>query len=453
MQLQRDAAKWRFHLDLLFHLDDNCVFFVSQGLQHFAWAHWRLLSAEDKEHLTSAVARVIAGRGGGMSQYARSKVEQVLAAACALSVSLTPVFALVVGPGQPGVEVGISALKTVLEEALSDDSRLTPDHRQALVREVQKVAAESVSLACAICAEFLNSGAPDGPLLALALDVLRIIISRLPVGSHLSPQVLDVLCSLAERGIAMPTSSAANFNGNDSFKCAKHCRSAILSINILTELMGKRYIPRNETTGADSGVDLLVTLVAKVVGLLQCYKAVCNHTDNADVMLPLLEFIRTFTECHLERCLSSSAPNATMQAVVLTFLDEFATITRSFSDVELLLNAALLWKELLSVPPIRGIVLASDTSVDVAMYLLRNSLINGNDVLQLQCMDIVDEIDLNPIADRDIRELVMGISSGVAFSRGVEGTEEASCHGSSLLTLTGILVGEFTESELSLIHI
>jgi hypothetical protein len=107
MLIQRDPNKWRFHLDLLFYLDDNCVFFISQGLQHFVWAHWRVLPSDDRNFLTSAITRVITQRAASLSAYARCKVEQVLAGVCALSGSLGPALALVVEPGQPGVEVYI----------------------------------------------------------------------------------------------------------------------------------------------------------------------------------------------------------------------------------------------------------------------------------------------------------------------------------------------------------
>jgi hypothetical protein len=448
MALQRDPSKWRFHLDLLFYLDDNCVFFVSQGLQHFVWAHWRVLPAEDRDFLTSAITRVISQRGGDLSLYARSKVEQVLAGVCALSGSLGPALSLVREPGQPGVEVGLSTLKTVLEEALSDDRRMTPGHRQLLVKEVTQVAAASSALACRICVDSLVSGSADGPLLTLALDLLRTVVARLPVGAHLSPEVLDALCALAERAIAMPAGygSEAAAPAGQSMRCARHCRSAISAIHILTELMGKRYIPRG--AGADSGVDVLVGLVAKVVGLLQRYKAVCNHSDNIDITLPLLEFIRTFVECHLERC--ASAPSAAMQAAVRALLDEFACVSRCFTDVELLLNAALVWEELLDVEAIRPLILSSDTALEVAMYLLRQSLVSNNEDLEMQVMDMVDEINLNAIGDPDIRALVAGASSsspGGGGGGGAEGVEEAGCMGTALLSLTSQLISAFMESD------
>lgn len=435
--LQKDPNMWRLHLDSLLHLDDSSVFFVAQGLQHFAWAHWRVLPAIDRELLVNSVSLVIARRSSSLPQYARSKVEQVLAAACALSGSLAPVLALVVEPGQPGVEAGLSALKTVLEEALSDDKRLTPDHRRQLVGEVTRVALPSVELACRICIESIQTDSPDGPLIHIAQDVLKAIVSRLPVGAHLTPQLLEVLVVLAERAVPLPT----------GLRSQKHSRSAIAAINILTELMGKRYIPRQANCGIDDGVDILVTLVAKVVSLLQRFKPACNRRDSADVVLPLLEFIRTFAESHLERCLSSAPCDGTMQAVVLTFLDEFSAISRCLTDVALLLNAVLVWEELVSIAPIRSLILNAEAATQVTLYFLKCCLVSDNKDLQQQCMDMVDEMNLCAIVDKDIRAIVMGASVGRDTLGVVEGAEEAGCDGTALLSHVSALVGEFMESD------
>lgn len=223
--IQRDSSNWRHSLRLLSTADDNVVFFVSQGLQHFVWAHWRDLQPAEKAIISSEIINIIEGRGQSMSQYARSKVEQVLAAVCALSESLSPALSLVKEPGSPGVEVGLSTLRTVCEELLSDDKRLTIDCHLLLVGEVAKVAAAAMSLSCRICADVLRSGAADGPLLHLSLDVMKLFISKLPVGPHLSAEALDILCALAERGIdssignSDPTHVGTQFNHDIPLQC------------------------------------------------------------------------------------------------------------------------------------------------------------------------------------------------------------------------------------------
>ena len=440
--LQRDPKKWRFHLELLFRLDDNCVFFMSQGLQHFVWANWRVISQADKEFLVATILRLISHRGEQLSPYARSKVEQVLAGACALSGSLSSALSLVVEPGHPGAVIGLSVLRTVLEEALSNDKRLTPSHRELLLKEVQNVAIPSTALAHRICYDAVISASSDGPLLALSLSILKVIVSSLPIGPHLTADVLDVLCSLAGRAISIPEGGDAS--PGQSMQCAQHCSSAIAAVQVLSELMGKKYIPQDVSVGK-SGLDVLVSLAAKVVGLLQKYKPVCNHVDNTEIILPLLEFVRTFVECHLERCTSADVRNATVEAVVFTFLDEFAAITFCFTDIELLLEAGLVWEALLNVEPIRPFVTHSETSMRAAMYLLRQSLCCNNEDLEIQCMDMAEEINLNLIADADIRRILDGISS---ISSGIaEGSEEAGCMGTSLLSVSTVVACNFVESQ------
>lgn len=450
--LQRDPLRWRFHLDLLFYVDDNCVFFLGQGLLSFVWTQWRVLSSVDRDFLSTTVTKIIAQRSSSLSQYARCKVEQVLAGICALSRSLNPALTLVAEPGHPGIEMGLSVLRTVLEEALSDDKRLTPDHRQQLVVEVSQIAAATVNLCCRVCSDYLRTDCSDETLLIVALDVLKVLIGRLPVGSHLTSELLDVLCSMAARAIEIPNGMTSNSRFDSSMRNDKHFKSSVSSIYILTELMGKRYIPRIQQSSLDGGVDVLVTLVGKVVGLLQRYKPVCHHSQNADAILPLLEFIRTFAECHLERCSSTPTRNVNMEAVVLTFLDEFASISRSFTVVEVLLHAALVWQELLAVETIRRLLLNSDTALHVALFFFKMSLLINNEDMELQCMEMAESMSLPAIGDREIRALVAGLSEKATAGH-AEGAEEPGCVGISFLTVTATLISEFMESEKFLLEL
>lgn len=74
-----------------------------------------------------------------LSQFVRSKMEQVLAAICAVSASLSPVLSIVVELNQPGFEYGISALRTVFEEVLKDDTRLLPSQKTILFEAASEV--------------------------------------------------------------------------------------------------------------------------------------------------------------------------------------------------------------------------------------------------------------------------------------------------------------------------
>ena len=111
---------------------------------------------------------------------------------------------------------------------------------------------------CRICSETLQSGAPDGNLILMTLDLMRIIVAKLPIGPHLGAGVLDIVCSVVERTIAMPPSttetgggavgmnpsglssppSRALLAGNSSLRFPQYSRSSIAAIGVLNELMG-----------------------------------------------------------------------------------------------------------------------------------------------------------------------------------------------------------------------
>jgi hypothetical protein len=78
---------------------------------------------------------------------------------------------------------------------------------------------------------------------------------RLPVGPHLSFTVLRSLFGVVERQFIT--------------SCALEEANAVLSVEVLCEVMAKRYIPRVEGSEDDSGASVLVELVAEAVGVMQ----------------------------------------------------------------------------------------------------------------------------------------------------------------------------------------
>jgi hypothetical protein len=243
LALQKDESRWRLHLQVLYLADSDVVFFIAQGLRQFVWSHWRELSLADKEYLTQGVVECIR-RPSDLTIYGRSKLEQILSSVCIMSGTLDPVLGLVVEASQPGVEVGASALRTVLEEVLSEDNKLSADQRKALVAAASSVAVPAATLACQICHGIRASGAPDGPLIMTAIDLLRVLVSKLPIGPHLSASVLQTLCSLAERAIYIDEKTrlyapTTRGSGGPSCRNEAHSRSAIAALGVLNELMGK----------------------------------------------------------------------------------------------------------------------------------------------------------------------------------------------------------------------
>jgi hypothetical protein len=314
LAIQKDESRWRLHLQVLYAAESDVVFFLAQGLRQFVWSHWRELSAVDKEFLTRGVVECIR-RPAELTVYGRSKLEQILSSICVMSGSLDPVLGLVVEAPQPGVELGASALRTVLEEVLGEDSKVSSDQRKALVATALNVAVPAAALACQICDGVRASGAADSPLLMTAVDLLRVLVGKLPIGPHLNASVLHTLCSLAERAIYIDENTrryaaTTRSSGGPSCRNESYAKSAVAALGVLNELMGewgriyiciylfiythihiytcsyiytyaymharlspaKRYVPRSVGGDGVSAGELLLELVATIVGLVQRFR-------------------------------------------------------------------------------------------------------------------------------------------------------------------------------------
>jgi hypothetical protein len=87
---------------------------------------------------------------------------------------------------------------------------------------------------------------------------MRELVVKLPVGPHLSFQVLTCLFGVVERYHQQQT----QVQGSAS--------NAVLAVEVLTEVMSKRYIPPSaDGSASDAGAGILVELVAQAVGILQ----------------------------------------------------------------------------------------------------------------------------------------------------------------------------------------
>lgn len=137
-EIQNDDSSWHILLNFLTVTDDSLLFFIGQGLTGIAWRSFSKLDPQEQNIFTEAITQTLVERKD-ISTFARSKIEQVLAAICASSCSLNPVTSMVVDITQPGFDVGISALRTVFEEVLKDDPRIPPDHHKALLESSAEV--------------------------------------------------------------------------------------------------------------------------------------------------------------------------------------------------------------------------------------------------------------------------------------------------------------------------
>ena len=93
----------------------------------------------------------------------------------------------------------------------------------------------------------------------IALQLMRELVVKLPVGPHLSFQVLTALFGVVELYHQQQLGCVRVSGGN-----------AVLAVEVLTEVMSKRYIPpATDGTSTDAGAGILVELVAQAVELLK----------------------------------------------------------------------------------------------------------------------------------------------------------------------------------------
>ncbi len=212
-----------------------------------------------------------------MQHFAKSKLEQMLATICANSSSLEPVLSLLVPADQPGALVGLSAMRSVLELVLSDDPKLIPEHKATVLTVIHEILTPMTNLACSACSVALQAPTEDNlKLMSVSLELLKIAIGKLQIGPHISRDVINLLFTLAELG------------ADDS--SVLH-QAALSSIEVLTEIMSKRYIPPSHPpsvspssaamhastfvqrpSGSDSSSDMLLDIVGKSVSLLKNYR-------------------------------------------------------------------------------------------------------------------------------------------------------------------------------------
>ena len=111
-------------------------------------------------------------------------------------------------------------------------------------------------MVCQTCA--LSSSA-SGDAVHTSLQLMRELATQLPVGPHLSFDLLTCLFGVVEQ-----------YHTSQQASHPKNAVDALLAVEILTEVMSKRYIPPvAEGSSGDAGAGILVELVAQAVGLLQ----------------------------------------------------------------------------------------------------------------------------------------------------------------------------------------
>jgi hypothetical protein len=267
LELLSGLQTWSQHLSTLYTANDMVCFFIGIGYQRLVWRHWSKLSQEGKEALTNAITSVLLNRGN-MASFAKAKLEQVLAAICVNSLTLQPVLNLLVDCNQPGAYNGLSAMRTVMDSILSDDPKIDPNTKQTLEVLSEGVILPLTNLACTACMNALQSyNEENSALMIVSLELLKTIVSKLPLGAHITVDVLNLMFTIAELGA--------------DHQSVFH-KSALSSMEILTEIMQKKYIPKENSTsgnidgkgtsGADRGVHMMMHIASKTVFLLKSYR-------------------------------------------------------------------------------------------------------------------------------------------------------------------------------------
>jgi hypothetical protein len=95
------------------------------------------------------------------------------------------------------------------------------------------------------------------------LEILKIIIStsKLQIGPHISSEVVNLLFSVAEIGAKMEETNILHY-------------CAMSSIEVLTEIMLKKYVPPPLKNGnqAVNSVDVLLDIIVKSISLLKLFR-------------------------------------------------------------------------------------------------------------------------------------------------------------------------------------
>ena len=270
MEVLCNLTSWRQYINLLYEADDTVCFFLCIGFRKLVWRHWRNIPMEDRAFLNRTIIQTLTNRPN-LQGYAKSKLEQVLAAICANSCSIEPAVGMLVDANHPNVSTGISAIRTVLELILSEDPQLFPEFRSAFQSAVNDILTPLTNLACNACNVALSS--PTSPkeanslTVTASLELLKVIITKVQIGPHVTGAVVDLLFNVAELGTS---STVCIFEADAN-------RAALSAIEVLTEIMNKKYLPPAETSsnsssgghGGGKNVTLLREMLRKTVNLLQ----------------------------------------------------------------------------------------------------------------------------------------------------------------------------------------
>lgn len=466
-------------LDALYSAEDTVFFFICLGLQRILWKRWGQLEQQDQSRVTQALSEALTTRGASakttaLQVFARRKLEQVVSCVCAQLGSLDPVVAVLQALSVPaaGEEEGheaaseirrlisqLSLLRTVLEETLNlGDPRLTPQQQEAAQAAAVGMVVPATALACSTIQRFMGElGTTTDPssrqkylaLISLSIDALKVILAKIPIGPHITADVLRLLFALSQLGAGaddqlIPVASSA--------------------LEGLQELMAKRFVPSEG----------LLLLAEKASTLLTEYRGACTASSSPACLPALLDFICSFAVTHVARCMQ--LPGG--QATVFQLVQGMVAISTKCKEPEVLVKLTGVWSELLEIETISGYLVGGPDAAHVTQmeageklslvkHFLYASLCTRNESLAEDYLqDMIEGCPVGlggasaAIVDLKLRKIAevgqlglggasAGPLSGISSQGGdgsgggaVEGAEEESNSGSALV----LQVQQFTAS-------
>jgi hypothetical protein len=310
MEILSNPNSWKVFSGLLFQVNDTVCFFICIGLQRMVWRNWRNIPMDDRLLLSQTITHALNTRPT-MQRFAKAKLEQVLATVCANSCSIEPVLGMLSEAESPTVNVGLSAMHTVLDLILSDDPKLFPDYRSILHGAVNTILTPLTSLACNSCNYALRTSETSMSLtenamltLMSSLDLLKVIVGKIQLGGHVTPEVIDMLFNVINFAANNSSSGASNNNLNVA---------AVSSIEVLTDIMSKKYLPTSRSVSnqfsvgrpvpgsKESSLVMLLEILLQSIGLLKNFRLVL-FTNAVVVVFVFVVFFLLLHICCLFVC-------------------------------------------------------------------------------------------------------------------------------------------------------
>ncbi|RYG95525.1 hypothetical protein EON65_55845, partial [archaeon] len=215
LQLFSNRQSYPSYLSLCYSASDNVVFFVCLGLQRLLWRQWQYLSGDEINTISHTMLSTLTQRNN-LQAFAINKAEQVIAVVCIQTVSLSPVVSLLqdtqsILNNPLRAKQGLSLVYTVFDSILSEDMKIDKKLAKRLQEVAQTIVPPLTNLSCSVCSNVISilhahrnnksvQHNPASPLSSLELNnllvglkVLKIVISKLPLGAHVSMDVLNLI--------------------------------------------------------------------------------------------------------------------------------------------------------------------------------------------------------------------------------------------------------------------